>query len=67
MGGLIKGQSLKWQLDTLLGKTSKGPGPYANISRGGEGMSKRQRKEFMARESAKGGEGVLSPLTDRYS
>ncbi len=67
MGGLFKAVGAKWQIDTLLGKTSDGPGQFANIRDGGGRMSKVQRKAFLEREAAKPGSGTNTPLTDRYS
>lgn len=60
----------------LRGKTSSGPGAFAGIKGGREGMTAQQRKAFKAREAAKKtgtsfGEGLAgtanTPLTSRYS
>jgi hypothetical protein len=67
--------------DTLTGRDlkradKKARNPYKNIAGGGKGMTAQQRKDFLAREKAKGsmidrqGNTMVTartPLTDRYS
>jgi len=42
-------------------------GKYKNIAGGGAGMTKAQRRDFQAREEAKGEGYIRTPLTSRYS
>lgn len=81
MGKLIRGvfwDSPKAQIDTILGRDMKWKDrPFQGIEGGAKGMTAQQRKEFRAREKAKGSTRGMdpdlnlavtnTPLTERYS
>jgi hypothetical protein len=54
-----------------FGSSRKGArGEFKGLADGGAGMTAKQKREYRAREAAKGGGGdltTLSPLTSRYS
>ncbi len=70
MGKLLTGlwDSPKAQFDTLFKRDmDEKINPYQNLVKGGRGLGKKQKADYLARQEAKPTTNVNSPLTDRYS